>query len=115
MEWLRAVAGTNIHVATTGGRLFDGGHSDADDDQQQSPAWQRARRNPYALGLMGNAQNLVRRNSAGVGGFGGSCLCPNGQIYMVGDWRDGCGSLACIGAGGSSRPAVPRPLGQINN
>ena len=45
--------------------------SDADDDQQQSPAWQRARRNPYALGLMGNAQNLVRRNSAGVGGFGG--------------------------------------------
>ena len=71
--------------------------SDAYDDQQQSPAWQRARRSPYALGLVGSAQNLVRSNSAGVGEWGGSCLCPNGQIYEVGDWKDRCGSLACIG------------------
>lgn len=34
---------------------------------------------------------------AGVGGWGGQCTCPNGEVYEVGDNNDGCGSLACIG------------------
>lgn len=33
----------------------------------------------------------------GVGGFGGSCTCPDGQTYQVGDNLDDCGSLACHG------------------
>merc|ERR1711976_686817 len=32
-----------------------------------------------------------------VGGWGGRCRCPSGQVYEVGDNNDGCASLACIG------------------
>ena len=32
-----------------------------------------------------------------VGGWGGTCTCPNGQTYQVGDNGDSCGSLACEG------------------
>ena len=33
----------------------------------------------------------------GVGGWGGTCVCPNGQSYNVADNNDACGSLACEG------------------
>ena len=33
----------------------------------------------------------------GPGGWGGSCTCPDGQIYQVGDNGDSCGSLSCVG------------------
>lgn len=33
----------------------------------------------------------------GVGTWGGTCACPDGQIYQVGDNGDACGSLACVG------------------
>ena len=34
----------------------------------------------------------------GLGGiWGGSCTCPDGQVYQVGDGGDFCGSLACEG------------------
>ena len=33
---------------------------------------------------------------AGVGGYGGTCKCPNGQTYLVGDNNDDCTSLACM-------------------
>ena len=33
----------------------------------------------------------------GVGGWGGECTCPDGSTYEVGDNKDSCGSLACIG------------------
>ena len=32
-----------------------------------------------------------------VGIWGGRCLCPDGQEYLVGDNVDFCGSLACVG------------------
>ncbi|CAE7220694.1 unnamed protein product [Symbiodinium sp. CCMP2456] len=32
-----------------------------------------------------------------VGAWGGSCRCPNGEVYQVGDNFDGCESLACVG------------------
>jgi len=35
-------------------------------------------------------------SAPGVGGWGGSCTCPNGQVYQVGDNIDACRSLACI-------------------
>ena len=35
--------------------------------------------------------------NAGTGGWGGTCTCPDGQQYEVGDEMNGCGSLACTG------------------
>ena len=35
--------------------------------------------------------------NAGTGAHGGTCTCPDGQQYQVGDEMNGCGSLACIG------------------
>ena len=32
-----------------------------------------------------------------VGMWGGSCTCPDGQSYWVGDNIDLCASLACVG------------------
>jgi hypothetical protein len=42
-------------------------------------------------------ENKVERNVKGVGAWGGTCTCPNGQTYRVGDNNNGCKSLACIG------------------
>lgn len=39
----------------------------------------------------------VYTRSDGVGGWGGECMCPNGETYEVGNNSDGCGSLACYG------------------
>jgi len=36
-------------------------------------------------------------NAHDVGEWGGSCTCPGGSVYYVGDNIDSCGSLACIG------------------
>jgi len=43
-----------------------------------------------------SVQNLVVKNAPGTGGFGGTCTCPNGEIYQVADNNDSCGSFACI-------------------
>ena len=40
--------------------------------------------------------NVVTEKAPGVGGWGGSCTCPNGQTYGVGDNYNYCASLACI-------------------
>jgi hypothetical protein len=37
------------------------------------------------------------RSVSGVGGWGGTCTCPDGQTYEVGDNGDNCGSIACEG------------------
>ena len=41
--------------------------------------------------------NIVEENADGVGGWGGSCTCPDGTVYQVGDNGDYCKSIACIG------------------
>ncbi|KAL1522272.1 hypothetical protein AB1Y20_017266 [Prymnesium parvum] len=41
--------------------------------------------------------NLVEEAAAGVGVWGGSCTCPDGQQYQVGDHADFCATLACVG------------------
>ena len=41
--------------------------------------------------------NLLEHNIPEVGGWSGTCTCPNGQQYKVGDNHNGCRSLACIG------------------
>ena len=49
--------------------------------------------------------------NAGVGGWGGTCTCPDGQVYQVGD-TGGCNSIACYGgiSGTCSRtPAADFP------
>lgn len=49
--------------------------------------------------------NTIIENAPGVGGWGGSCTCPDGMEYKVGDNNDFCGSLACIGgASGTCHP-----------
>lgn len=35
-------------------------------------------------------------SAPGVGENGGSCTCPNGEVYQVGDNGDKCASLACL-------------------
>merc|ERR1712141_988303 len=40
--------------------------------------------------------NIVEENASGVGGWGGTCRCPDGTTYEVGDNKDGCGTLACV-------------------
>merc|ERR1712139_721782 len=41
-------------------------------------------------------KNTVEENAHRVGGWGGKCTCPNGEIYYVGDNYNSCGSLACV-------------------
>jgi hypothetical protein len=37
------------------------------------------------------------RKVPGVGGWGGTCNCPSGKTYPVGDYENNCASIACIG------------------
>ena len=45
--------------------------------------------------------NQVQQNAPNVGntpnGWGGTCTCPDGGVYLVGDNLDSCASLACVG------------------
>merc|ERR1711998_62690 len=41
--------------------------------------------------------NDYKKQSMGQGEYGGSCTCPDGQVYQVGDNLDMCKTLACIG------------------
>ena len=41
------------------------------------------------------SSNAVVENDFTAGSFGGTCTCPDGQVYLVGDNTDQCGSLAC--------------------
>eukprot|EP00966_Prymnesium_polylepis_P087457 2023623-Prymnesium_polylepis.4 len=45
------------------------------------------------------ANNQVVDNDPTVGAWGGECRCPDGNVYLAGDEKDGepCGSLACEG------------------
>ena len=43
-----------------------------------------------------SGRNVVQENEPGVGGYGGTCRCPDGTKYEVGDNRDDCHSFACI-------------------
>jgi len=51
----------------------------------------------YQIEFKRSTDNLVEENAPGVGEWGGSCTCPDGSVYQVGDNIDHCGSLACIG------------------
>ena len=54
----------------------------------------RLSRRPGSWGYM---RNEVHAHQQDIGLWGGSCTCPNGQVYEVGDRGDLCGSLACFG------------------
>jgi hypothetical protein len=41
--------------------------------------------------------NIVETGVDSVGSWGGTCTCPDGEDYQVGDNYDSCGSLACVG------------------
>ena len=40
--------------------------------------------------------NVVEENADKVGSWGGTCRCPDGKEYEVGDNKNSCKSLACI-------------------
>ena len=42
-------------------------------------------------------KNKVEEKVRGVGAWSGTCTCPDGQTYKVGDKNNRCASLACIG------------------
>ena len=46
--------------------------------------------------LLNFTGNLVEENANGVGGWGGTCECPDGSRYKVGDNIDSCETLACV-------------------
>ena len=41
--------------------------------------------------------NRVEENAGGVGIWGGTCTCPDGTTYEVGDNGDFCETIACVG------------------
>ena len=42
-------------------------------------------------------KTIVEYNVENVGTWGGTCTCPDGNSYQVGDNRDACHTLACAG------------------
>lgn len=48
------------------------------------------------------SRNVYHTFVEGVGDWGGTCTCPDGNVYLVGDNSDRCASMACIG--GESGP-----------
>eukprot|EP00931_Biecheleriopsis_adriatica_P057277 TRINITY_DN3397_c0_g1_i3.p1 TRINITY_DN3397_c0_g1~~TRINITY_DN3397_c0_g1_i3.p1 ORF type:complete len:2330 (-),score=299.84 TRINITY_DN3397_c0_g1_i3:580-7488(-) len=49
------------------------------------------------MNLSGAGANIVQEEADRVGNWGGSCTCPDGSVYQVGDNNDACASLACLG------------------
>ena len=54
--------------------------------------------------FVGLRASQVMDNSNKVGLWGGECTCPDGQMYLVGDNLDLCGSLACAGGDETGHP-----------
>mmetsp|Transcript_58947 Transcript_58947/g.169267 ORF Transcript_58947/g.169267 Transcript_58947/m.169267 type:complete len:893 (+) Transcript_58947:76-2754(+) len=46
--------------------------------------------------LLSRLHNVYERVDH-VGAFGGTCTCPDEQVYQVGDRNDGCKTVACYG------------------
>ena len=62
-------------------------------------------RNIRAKGL--RLENTILKSNGGV--WGGTCTCPDGQVYDVGDQGDFCASLACDGGtSGECKKEAPR-------
>ncbi|KAL1507971.1 hypothetical protein AB1Y20_007575 [Prymnesium parvum] len=51
----------------------------------------------------------VYERSDDAGKWGGSCTCPDGKVHMVGDMKNDCKSLACVGGNAVEPPRVPGP------
>ncbi|KAL1508522.1 hypothetical protein AB1Y20_004622 [Prymnesium parvum] len=43
------------------------------------------------------SRNAVEEGVAAVGVWGGTCTCPDGNVYLVGDNLDKCATMACVG------------------
>ena len=43
-----------------------------------------------------------------IGAWGGTCTCPDGEIFFVGDLLDACKNIACVGGvSGECGPNIP--------
>ena len=64
------------------------------------------------------AVNVVEEEAQGVCGWGGTCTCPDGQVYQVMENCDNCATLACVGGvsgltcGPNAPPGVVNPDGR---
>merc|ERR1719203_1120644 len=45
----------------------------------------------------GPPEENIYRSIEGVGGWSGTCTCPDGQQYHVGDMNEACQDMACVG------------------
>lgn len=64
------------------------------------------------VSLVAAPSNYYRKERLGVGGYGGTCTCPDGQEYEVGDHHNHCGSLACEGGTWTDCESVDMPKRQ---
>ena len=52
-----------------------------------------------------------------IGAWGGTCTCPDGEIFFVGDLLDACKTIACVGGVsgecGPKIPALARGMGVV--
>ena len=65
--------------------------------QAQGP-W--AFREVHCAGLpqhLGTGDRVLENQQSTAGKWGGTCTCPNGNVYLVGDRNDQCQSLSCEG------------------
>ena len=46
---------------------------------------------------IGRGDTVLENQYSTAGIFGGTCTCPNGNVYLVGDRNDQCKSLSCEG------------------
>lgn len=105
-------------VGGTGNNLWQGGlHSSADcaarcDADDRCAGFQLHKTGTCWLSdtpcEVDDPQNIVEENAPNAGGWGGTCTCPDGAVYQVGDNNDNCASLSCIngvsGTCGSNNP-----------
>ena len=46
---------------------------------------------------LGRGDQVLENQVSTAGNWGGTCTCPNGNVYLVGDRNDQCQSLSCEG------------------
>ena len=92
-------AGPSVKVYTRGGPeeplLDETAIFEVVVNETARPGSGRVRRLANKASIVQIGENVYERIS-GIGGWGGECTCPDGQVYPVGD-LGGCRQLACYG------------------
>ena len=73
-----------------------GGHKNSCADAETEGAFRKVICAPKVF-PSANSRNVVVENDETVGNWGGTCKCPDGNVYLTGDEKNACASLACEG------------------